>query len=37
MGVGLNKNFVEISEVTSKPGAILERYEKDFLHSYWIG
>lgn len=26
MGVWLNKNFVEISEVTSKPGAILERY-----------
>jgi len=26
MGVWLKKNFIEISQTTSKPGTILERY-----------
>lgn len=35
MGVWLNKNFIEISKTTSKPGTMLERYSyKDIDEEY---
>ena len=35
MGVWLNKNFIEISNATSKPGTMLERYSyKDIDEEY---
>ncbi len=32
MGVWLSKNFIEVAEKTSKPGALLEHYDYKDIH-----